>query len=211
MSQRPPCPRSGAISPAINLHGRRLPLSEAQARLLSALLTRPGYIVPDAELLQLVPGVTLLQLKKRIRTIHAAMVPHGMTICRAEQYGFVLLTVEERSYPMEQPSASLIDLGIIFAHHIQAIPSHHVLIIDGNASLACTPVEYQLALPLLRHPGQAIPQSELRRGVADSTFREAIRSLRKKFEALGMTLSYVHVHGYALVGLKSQEESSHES
>lgn len=197
--------------PTIILHDRRLHLSEAQARLLSALLTHPGRVVPDAELLQLVPGVTLLQLKKRIRTIHAAMVPHGIAIHRAEHYGFVLLTVEERGYTMEQASASLLDLGIIFAHHIQAIPSHHVLIIDGSASLACMPVEYQLALQFLRHPGQAIPQSELRRGVADSTFREAICSLRKKFEALGMTLSYVHVHGYALVSLKSQEESSHES
>lgn len=112
---------------------------------------------------------------------------------------------------MEPPSASLLDLGIIFAHHLQAIPSHHVLIIDGSASLACTPVEYQLALQFLRHPGQTIPQSELRRGVAGSTFREAIRSLRKKFETLSMALSYVHVHGYALVSLKSPEEPSHES
>jgi DNA-binding response OmpR family regulator len=198
-------------SPTILLHGRHLPLSETQARLLSVLLTCPGHVVPDAELLQLVPGVTLLQLKKRIRTIHEVMVPHGMTIHRAEHYGFVLLTAEERGDTMEQASASLLDLGIIFAHHIQAIPSHHVLIIDGSASLACTPVEYQLALQFLRHPGQAIPQSELRRGVADSTFREAIRSLRKKFETLGMTLSYVHVHGYALVSLRSPEESSHES
>lgn len=202
---------SSTSTPAILLHDRRLSLTETQSRLLSVLLTCPGHVVPDARLLQLVPGVTLLQLKKRIRTIHAAMVPHGMAICRAEQYGFVLLAVEERSYTMEQPSSSLLDLGIIFAHHIQAIPAHHVLIIDGNASLACTPVEYQLALQFFRYPGQAIPQSELRRGVADSTFREAIRSLRKKFEALGMTLSYVHVHGYALVSLKSQEESSHES
>jgi len=197
--------------PTIILHGRRLRLSETQARMLAVLLASPGYVVPDAELLRLVPGTTLLQLKKRIRTIHAAMVPHGMAIYRAEQYGFVLLTPEERGYTMEQASASLLDLGIIFAHHLQAIPSRHVLIIDGNASLACTPVEYQLALRFLRYPGQAIPQSELRRGVASSTFREAIRSLRKKFEALGMTLSYVHAYGYALVSLKSQEELSHAS
>lgn len=196
--------------PTIIVHGRRLRLSETQARMLAVLLAFPGYVVPDAELLRLVPGTTLLQLKKRMRRIHEAMVPHGMAICRAEQYGFVLLTLEERDYTMEQASGSLLDLGFIFAHHMQAIPSHHMLIIDGNASLACTPAEYQLALQFLRYPAQAIPQSELCRGISHPTFREAIRSLRKKFEALGMTISYVHVHGYALVRIKPQEESSDE-
>lgn len=82
-----PCPPT----PSIILHGRRLRLSETQARLLSVLLARPQQVIADAEFLQLLPGTTLTRLNRRMTQLHATVVPHGLEIHRGKQYGFVLV------------------------------------------------------------------------------------------------------------------------
>lgn len=100
------------------------------------------------------------------------------------------------------PSSPPLDLGIVNGHHVQAFPSRRLLIVDGAQVMACAPFEYQLAIHFLSHPGQPFRKDELGETVSRKTFRRAVTSLRKKFEALDMTLIHVQAYGYALVGLK---------
>jgi|GEM_PF-2162770 len=89
-------PTPSTATPSIVLHGRRPRLSPAQARVLAALLARPGQLVAESELL--LPGDRrrLLRLVSRIRPV---IEPHGLAIYRVPQRGFVLLAPAQEGEP----------------------------------------------------------------------------------------------------------------
>ena len=86
MPSSPPTPTTPIV-----LHGRRPRLSPAQARVLAALLARPGQLVAESELL--LPG-DRRRLLRRVSRIRPVIEPHGLAIYRAGGAGYLLLEVE---------------------------------------------------------------------------------------------------------------------
>lgn len=79
-------------APEIILHGRRLRLSETQARLLELLLSQQGHVVADAELHAVLPHDRLLPCMSRIRPV---IKPYGLVIYRVVGAGYLLAQEEE--------------------------------------------------------------------------------------------------------------------
>jgi DNA-binding response OmpR family regulator len=77
--------------PAIVLHGRRLRLSETQARLLAVLFAHQGGVVADRDL-----PARGRALRLRMTRLRAALAPHGLVISRVQGAGYRLVREEER-------------------------------------------------------------------------------------------------------------------
>lgn len=82
----PACPPPSAIV----LHGRRLRLSETQARLLALLFAQPGQVVADRHL-----PAQGRALQLRMTRLRAALAPHGLVIYRVQRAGYRLVREEE--------------------------------------------------------------------------------------------------------------------
>jgi len=80
--------------PSMLLHGRRLPLSPTQVRLLAALLAQPGRLVEEGALPRRGPA-----LARQISRLRSVVAPHGLVIYRVPQRGFVLLTHAQEQLP----------------------------------------------------------------------------------------------------------------
>lgn len=98
---------------------------------------------------------------------------------------------------------SLAEIGTIHGHHIQALAQRAIFIVDGRQAILCTPLEYQLALQLLR----AAPSVPLRDdhllaaiSVDRRSLRDLITALRQKlFRPLGLEVASVPRYGYLLL------------
>lgn len=187
----PACPPPSAIV----LHGRRLHLSETQTRVLAVLLTQPGSLVPDTELLQLLPGTTVARLQKHMIRLYATLLPHGLVIGRLARRGFVLVADIGEETMAHPRSSTLLELRSINGHRIQGWDSLHLLVIDGEA-YKCSPLEYQVAARLLHAPPGQLVLDRAFPQLSDSHLREIMTALRKRFSPVGVTIERLPGYGY---------------
>jgi DNA-binding response OmpR family regulator len=104
-----------------------------------------------------------------------------------------------RAIKREQP-VPLEEIGIINDHHIQALAQRFCFVIDGEFAIVCTPLEYQVALHLLREPQTPLSAAQLS-GVqvgSERQLRNAVTRLRRKLAPLGLSIQRVITYGYAL-------------
>jgi DNA-binding response OmpR family regulator len=94
----------------------------------------------------------------------------------------------------------LVEIGTVNAHHIQALPQRSCFIIDGEFAIVCTPLEYQVALHLLREPQTPLSAAQLSGSLVGSErqLRNAVTRLRRKLASLGLSIQRVITYGYAL-------------
>jgi hypothetical protein len=109
----------------------------------------------------------------------------------------------------------MVDLGMINGHRVQGITERATIIIDGKQAVLCTPLEYQLALRLLRSdPGGSLAASHLLRELAldRRSLGDLMTAVRKKVAApLGLSIASIPRYGYLLVAGPSQKEQERAS
>lgn len=97
----------------------------------------------------------------------------------------------------------LVEIGVIHGHHIQALAERTAFIVDGLTAILCTPLEYQLALQLLRAtPGTPLRGHHLQAALSVDrrSLGNMITTLRRKlFHPLGLEVASVPHYGYLLL------------
>jgi hypothetical protein len=100
-------------------------------------------------------------------------------------------------------SVAIVDIGTINGHRVQGITERATIIVDGRQAILCTPLEYQLALLVLRTTtGAPLAASFLLREMAVDrrSLGDLMTALRKKVCApLGLTIVSIPRYGYILV------------
>ncbi len=97
----------------------------------------------------------------------------------------------------------LLDIGTLNGHRIQALAERTTFIVDGAQAILCTPLEYQLALLLLRAAPE-VPLSVAHLQAVVSVDRRTLGDLttalrRKLFHPLGLEVASIARYGYMLV------------
>lgn len=108
----------------------------------------------------------------------------------------------------------LVEIGTIQGHHIQALAERTTFIVDGSQAILCTPMEYQLALHLLR-TAPTVPLRDDHLLAAISVDRRSLRDLvtalrRKLFRPLGLEVASVPRYGYLLLEHVDSDHSRQE-
>jgi DNA-binding response OmpR family regulator len=93
----------------------------------------------------------------------------------------------------------------ISGHQIQCNDARHLVILDGVA-LACSPREYRILLPLLRHANHALPFAQLLDEADDPNdwrtrrnLGRVVSRLRAKLWPFGFDIFCLFHYGYQLV------------
>ena len=95
---------------------------------------------------------------------------------------------------------------------MQYSDTQHLLIIDG-AVVPCTPTEYDLLLPLLKHAGEPVPfarllgmqrQKTLTRGIRCGLTQQMSR-LRARLWPFGLDILCLNNYGYLLLSRSNEQ------
>ncbi len=97
-------------------------------------------------------------------------------------------------------------------HLVQHSDAQHLVLIDG-AVLPCTPTEYNLLLPLLKHAGEPIPFARLlgiqgRQALTQGTRRgltQQMSRLRARLWPFGLDILCLNSYGYLLLSRSNEQ------
>ncbi len=109
-------------------------------------------------------------------------------------------------------SVPLEEIGVIQGHRIQGLAERALFLVDGSLAVLCTPLEYRLALQLLR-AGSERPVREQRLRAALSLDRRSLGKLvtilrRKLFVPLGLEIVTIPRYGYLLLEREEEERET---
>ncbi len=109
----------------------------------------------------------------------------------------------------------LAEIGAIQGHHVQALDGADLFLVDGSLAVLCTPLEYALALALLR-AGSDHPVREQPLRAALALDRRSLGKLmtilrRKLFVPLGLEVVTIPRYGYLLLALEREEDEHAEA
>jgi hypothetical protein len=103
---------------------------------------------------------------------------------------------------LKQP-VPLVEVGTIQGHRIQAVAERSTFLVDGAFAILCTPLEYQLAVVLLRaSPGVPLRDDHLLAALSTDrrSLGDLITALRHKLlRPLGLHIVSVPRYGYLLL------------
>jgi biotin operon repressor len=109
-------------------------------------------------------------------------------------------------------SVPLEEIGAIQGHHIQGLAERALFLVDGQLAVLCTPLEYRLALQLLR-AGSDHPVREQRLRAVLSLDRRSLWKLvtilrHKLFVPLGLEVVTIPRYGYLLLEREEEERET---
>lgn len=112
-------------------------------------------------------------------------------------------------------SVPLEEIGVIQGHRIQGLAERALFLVDGSLAVLCTPLEYALALALLR-AGSDHPVREQPLRAALALDRRSLGKLmtilrRKLFVPLGLEVVTIPRYGYLLLALEREEDEHAEA
>jgi DNA-binding response OmpR family regulator len=97
-------------------------------------------------------------------------------------------------------------------HHVQHSDGQHLLLIDGVA-VPCTPTEYDVLMPLLKHAGEPVPFSRLLRAQGGQKLTRGMRygltqqmsRLRARLWPFGLDILCLNSYGYLLLSRSDKQ------
>ena len=112
----------------------------------------------------------------------------------------------------EVTSLQQVDRLQLQGHLVQYSDAQHLLIID-SAVVPCTPGEYDVLLPLLKHTGEPVPFSHLLGTHRRQTLTQGIRRgltqqmsrLRSRLWPYGLDILCLNSYGYLLLSLSNEQ------
>jgi DNA-binding response OmpR family regulator len=112
----------------------------------------------------------------------------------------------------EIASLQQVDRQQLHGHLVQHSDAQHLLLIDG-AVVPCTPTEYDVLIPLLKHAGEPVPFSHLLGGQGRQTLTQGIRRgltqqmsrLRARLWPFGLDILCLNSYGYLLLSRSNEQ------
>jgi DNA-binding response OmpR family regulator len=112
----------------------------------------------------------------------------------------------------EIASLQQVDRQQLHGHLVQHSDAQHLLLIDG-AVVPCTPTEYDVLMPLLKHAGEPVPFSHLLGGQGRQTLTQGIRlgltqqmsRLRARLWPFGLDILCLNSYGYLLLSRSNEQ------
>lgn len=107
------------------------------------------------------------------------------------------------------------EIGVIRGHSIQALAERTTFLIDGKLAVLCTPLEYRLALRLLRaRHGHPLREQPLREALSVDrhSLGKLVTALRRKlFGPLGLEMVTIPRYGYLLEDAEPQRDQPEDT
>jgi DNA-binding response OmpR family regulator len=112
----------------------------------------------------------------------------------------------------EVTSLQQVERSQLQGHHVQHSDTQHLLIIDG-AVVPCTPSEYDLLMPLLKHAGEPVSFTLLLDKQGQKTLTRSIRHgltqqmsrLRGRLWPFGLDILCLNSYGYLLLSRSNEQ------
>jgi DNA-binding response OmpR family regulator len=109
----------------------------------------------------------------------------------------------------EVASLQQVERSQLKGHLVQYSDAQHLLLIDG-AILSCTPTEFNLLLPLLKHAGEPVPfarllsRQQLTQGMRRGLTQQMSR-LRARLWPFGLDILCLNSYGYLLLSRSDEQ------
>ena len=112
----------------------------------------------------------------------------------------------------EVTSLQQVDRPQLQGHHVQHSDVQHLLLIDG-AVVPCTPGEYDLLMPLLKHAGEPVSFPRLLGTERNKTLTRSLRHsltqqmsrLRGRLWPYGLDILCLNSYGYLLLSRSNEQ------